>query len=379
MKDSTVKLLVLLIVLLVLGFLYNRYEKKRQRQTDGDMFDAIQNYLLDETDLDHSKKPILWIHVPHEYNARHWLSFGSRSSFELNQPYLYLTVRSIIHHCEKQFTICIIDDRSFARLLPRWCIDLSAVANPIQQNLRQLAQMKLLHRFGGVFCPISFLCMRSLFSMYEKGALQADTMFVCEKVNRTITSGEFEFYPSLEFCGAPKECPVVEDLIQYMEAIDSEDFTAASTFLGAFPRWVMKRVSEGKVQLIPGAEVGVKTVEDAPVLVDDLLANNYLHLYSNMYGIWIPAEEILGRRNFEWFARMSAKQVLHSNTILGNYFLITLGNISPHQIEPLQPMVRKDIEKEFVGFWKTPNYPGLYGLKPNFLGDHVPKVEYTGR
>ena len=74
------------------------------------------NYLLDGEDLGKSAKPILWIHVPHEYNSRNWLSFGSRSSFELNQPYLYLTVRSIIKKCEDSFTICIFDDNSFQKI-----------------------------------------------------------------------------------------------------------------------------------------------------------------------------------------------------------------------------------------------------------------------
>ena len=39
----------------------------------------------------------------------------------------------------------------------------------------------------------------------------------------------------------------------------------------------------------------------------------------------------------------------------------------------------KEIKKQFVGFWKTPNYPGLYGLKPNFLGDNLTKNDFTGR
>jgi len=35
--------------------------------------------------------------------------------------------------------------------------------------------------------------------------------------------------------------------------------------------------------------------------------------------------------------------------------------------------------KGWVGFWKTPLYPGLYSIKPNFLGDNVTMLPYTGR
>jgi hypothetical protein len=107
MKHSNVtNLFILFFILIVLGFLYRRFEDKRNRENNNENYEAIQQYLLDDITLGKSKKPILWIHVPYEYNSRKWLTFGSRSSFELNQPYLHLTVQSIISHCEKSFTIC---------------------------------------------------------------------------------------------------------------------------------------------------------------------------------------------------------------------------------------------------------------------------------
>ena len=117
---SISKLLILFFILLVLGILYRRYEDKRERQESSDIYENIQQYLLDDDTLGKSKKPILWIHVPYEYNSRQWLSFGSRSSFNLNQPYLYLTTRSIIKNCEESFTVCIFDDNSFHKLIPGW-------------------------------------------------------------------------------------------------------------------------------------------------------------------------------------------------------------------------------------------------------------------
>ena len=125
---SISRLLILFFILLVLGILYRRYEDKRERQESSDIYENIQQYLLDDDTLGKSKKPILWIHVPYEYNSRQWLSFGSRSSFNLNQPYLYLTVRSIIKKCEQSFTICIIDDNSFEKLLPGWNVDMSKIS-----------------------------------------------------------------------------------------------------------------------------------------------------------------------------------------------------------------------------------------------------------
>jgi hypothetical protein len=103
-------------------------------------------------------------------------------------------------------------------------------------------------------------------------------------------------------------------------------------------------------------------------------------LYKGTYGILIPADEVLKRNNYEWFARLSAKQVMESNTIIGNYLLLANAPDAEGGIlEPLEPTINKKIENKFVGFWKTPNYPGLYMLKPNFLGDNLIKLPYPGR
>jgi hypothetical protein len=110
------------------------------------------------------------------------------------------------------------------------------------------------------------------------------------------------------------------------------------------------------------------------------LSNYYLHISPNAYGIYIPANEILIRRKFEWFARMSPKQVLESDTIIGNYLLLVTAPGNNKILEPLNNKVNKEITDKFVGFWKTPLYPGLWMVaQPNMLGDNIPRVQYTGR
>jgi hypothetical protein len=363
--------IIFFIILAVLLILYNRFEDKRKREESRDNYESIQKYLLDGDTLAKSKKPILWIHVPYEYNSRRWLDFGSRNSFELNQPYLYLTVKSIIHQCDKSFTICIIDDNTFKKLIPGWSVDMTTISNPILENMRQLALMKLLHTYGGLICPISFVCIRDLIEMYDKGT-RGDKMFLCETNDKNITSATNNYYPSLSFCGAPKDCNTVMKLIDFIQRTMSRDYTAETEFLGNYDRWANSKIKSGEINLINGLEIGVKTIDEEPIRIEHLMSNNYLKLYKGVFGILIPADEILKRRHFEWFSRLSGKKVLESNTIIGNYLLVNIaegGNI----LDPFSPIVNKEIKKEFVGFYKTPNYPSLYGLKPNFLGDNLLK------
>jgi len=356
---------IFFVVLVALGVFYNKFEEKQKRDDSKEDYDTIQKYLLDDVALAKSKKPILWIHVPYEHNSRKWLSFGSRSSFDLNQPYMYLTLRTIINHCDDSFTICIIDDKSFQKLIPGWSVDMSTIASPILDNMRILGQMKLLRAYGGMICPLSFVCMRNLDEMYEKGT-QNDTMFMCEMTNRNITSTTYDYYPTTKFCGAKKDCAVLGQMIDFIQRTISSDFTSETEFAGKFDRWSNAKVQTGEIKLINGVEIGIKTIDETPILIDDLMSNSYLNLYGRTYGILIPSDEILARRNFGWFARMSSNQVLESNTIIGNYLLVNLGEqaniLEPLKVEPTN----------WVGFWKTPDYPdGIYGMKPNYLGDNM--------
>jgi hypothetical protein len=239
--------------------------------------------------------------------------------------------------------------------------------------MRTLGFMKLLYIYGGMMCPISFLCMKDLTGLYNKGT-RDNKMFLCETTDRNITSTDLDYYPSVSFCGAPKECETVKMLCDFIQRTMSRDFTAENKFLGNFDRWCQKRIQNREINMIDGVEIGTKTVEETPIILDDLMSNQYLNLYKGTYGILIPADEVLKRKNYEWFARLSAKQVMESNTIIGNYLL--LANAPDAQGGILEPL---EMKPNWVGFWKTPEYPGLYGLKPDRLGNNLIKLPYTGR
>ena len=369
--------IILVIVIIALGILYQKYCEKQSILEPDDSFAEIRKYLLNESSLAKSKKPILWIYVPHEYNSRDWLSFGSRSSFELNQPYLYLTVRSIIKNCDQSFHICIIDDKSFANLIHDWNINLKLVADPILSNIRQLALAKLLHIYGGINVPISFLCFKDLIGLYEKGT-NGDTMFVCENVSSNVTSTTDLFCPDARFFGAVKNNDMLSEYIEFMQRQISADYTAQSEFLGEFDRWCNKKITAKRMRLIPGTDVGTKTVDEGPVTVDTLLSEDYIHFYPKMYGIWIPAEQILKRVKYEWFARMSPQQIFQGNFILAKYIVLaTAPDSKMGIIEPL----KNENEKDWISFYRVPltnKTLNVWGPEPMGIGNNVPRAKNSG-
>jgi hypothetical protein len=212
--------------------------------------------------------------------------------------------------------------------------------------------------------------------MYTSGT-RGDKMFVCETVDRNYTSANQNFYPSIYFCGAPKECKTVAEMCNYIQAVASNDHTAESKFLGLYDNWCMQQIANGKMNLVPGIEIGTRTLDDKQIILDDLMSNQYLELYKETYGILIPAKEMSNRLQYGWFVRSSPRQVIESDTIIGNYLLISIGPQNLQGIlEPLEPLTSKAIENKFVGFWKVPSDAPYYGLKPNYLGNNLEKIPY---
>jgi hypothetical protein len=371
-----VNYIVIIVVIIVLGILYQKYLEKNARTANFDDYNEIRKYLLTESSLAKSKKPILWIHIPYEYNARDWLSFGSRSSYELNQPYLYLTVKSIIKCSDESFTICLIDDESFSKLIPGWNINMGQLSDPTKMYIRQMAITKLIYNYGGMNVPISFLAFRDLIELYDRGT-NNDKMFVCENYDSNITSTNKLFYPNVNFMGAKKNNQTVKQLIDFMEKKISEDYTNELEFKGDFDRWASKRIHQGRIILISGTDVGTKTVNEEPVTVETLLGQDYIQFYGKMYGIWIPDKEILRRRYYEWFARMSPEQIFQSNFILAKYFVLALAPDSHNGvIEPLE-----NADPNWISFWRTPltnNTLNIWGPMPQNLGNNVPRAKNSG-
>jgi hypothetical protein len=310
-----------LIVTITLSLIYNKYKTSEDEDEHMKNYKLVRKYLLNDSSLAQSKKPLIWIHMVYDINARWWPSFGSRNTDNLNQPYQYLTLKSIIDKCGNDFNICLIDDDSFANIVPGWTIDLSLVADPIKSKIRQLALAKVLYNYGGFLLPSSFLCFQNLFPLYD--TLTADDkMFVGELVVRNGVSEQMDFFPDTKFMGCLRGNAMMGNFINYLEIVTSTDFTAASNFNGSYGRWCFEKINNGAMNIIPASFLGASDAAGKQVTLEMLMSNNFLNLSGQVQGLYIPADEILKRTAYQWFARLSAKQALSSDTTIGKYLLI---------------------------------------------------------
>ena len=321
MRDYT-NIIVLVILALVARLIYMNYTRTEDDRELSEHYRLVDEYLIGNSpdDLVKSKQPIIWMHVSREINARNWASFYSRNSMKLNQPYLYITMKSIVDKCSNSFNICLIDDDAFRRLIPYWNIDLEQLSSPTKNSFRQLGLSQLLYYYGGMTVPASFLCMQDLRPMYDQ-ALETHNIFAVENINHSITADQYTFLPDVQFMGCKKKSLTMKSMIDMQSNIGYNDFTDETTFLGTPALWCYNQYKRNMLSIIDGKYIGVKTMNEAPVSIDALLGNNDLDFQPTMFGIYIPSDQILSRTKYQWFPRMSVDQILNSNLLIASYAL----------------------------------------------------------
>jgi hypothetical protein len=319
-SNNLSKYAIILSIVLVASYCANKFQQSFETN---DEYDMIKKYLLNDSPLYGHNRPKLWIHTKYEVNARKWRDFYSRNTTDLNQPYIHLTIKTIINHCGDDFNICLIDDESFSKLIPSWDVDLSTVAEPMKSHFRELGMAQLIYFYGGMRVPNSFVCMRNLKTFYEESVI-GNRPFVCESINRTMNNMKQKrkllFVPDSYFMGAAKNDPVILEYVEYLKKINKTTHISNETdFVGDIQEWFLEKVDEQKVNLVGGEQIGVKTEKRKTILLDNLMEEEYLDLTHNCVGVYIPEDEVLKRPKYQWFAVLPSEQILNSNIIISKY------------------------------------------------------------
>ncbi len=315
--------IVLFIVITGFGILYNRWEQKNLEVENNQTNQHIAQFLLNRnltSDYDINAKPFLWIHVENELNSRNWESFNSRSSRELNKPYIYYTIKSIIKKCDKTFNICLIDDESFPKLLSGWNHDLTRIDVTTRNKIRSLALTKVLHAYGGLLVPSSFLCNRNLSDLYYKN-VNDNGMFACEKLDKTAYTTQTRYIPDLTFMGCKRNNSHMKEFITFLEIMLSKDFTSESDFKDSACKYLSNLVNNKEINLINGQMIGKKDAQNNIVDLERLFNTEFIEFVDEMFGIYIPDKELSKRTHYNWFLKLNHEQLLNSDMIVCKYML----------------------------------------------------------
>lgn len=321
---------IFFVIFIGLSTAYKKLKLDDDKNTSQYYYNMVNKYLLNNNPLGMSDKPYIWIHlhsddtiIP-EVNSRYWPSFHSRNTKELNQPYQYLTLQSIINKCGDDFNIALIDDNSFKKIIPNWSLDLSKIANPSRTHIRLLGLAQILNIYGGMVVPSSFICFKSLKELYNSN-IRENKMFVGEFLNKTANESlQKDLVPSTMLMGCSANNNVMNEFINHMEVLNSTDFTAQSDFLGNTNKWLNDAITNQKINTIDGEYIGTKKSCGSPIYIEELINSTFIKLNSDTFGLYVPWNDLINRTNLQWFARLSPEQVLESDTVIGKYLLVNI-------------------------------------------------------
>ena len=320
----TPQTVVSLIVLVGLGaVVYRQWLINTHKETMDDRYRHIRRHLKSgDTDaLINSSVPILWVHVPFELNDRVWASYMDRNSTNLNQPYLSLCVKSIVKFCDDDFKVCIIDDHSFAKLMPDWTLTLSHYSEPVRSKIRALGMAHLLREYGGLVVPISFLALRPLLPLYTSGLSKAD-MFSGECVCRDLNATKQVFCPSSDFLGAKRHSEAIQQYCMLLAKLAHDDHTEESNMCGEVSQWLQTHT-----HVISGTNLGTRSVMNEPVSLELLMGPSQVRpeMHPQMAGMWIPQRELLKRTAYDWFVHTPVNQLFRGEYWLSDLFVLALA------------------------------------------------------
>lgn len=312
--------IITVVFIFAVSYIGDLYRETLSSQSS-DEYQLIQKYLLNDSPLYGYNKPKLWIHTKYEYNARVWESFGSRSSTDLNQPFIHLCIKSIIGHCSNDFNIVLIDDEAFSKIIPGWDIDnISSLDEPLRTRVREVGLATLIYIYGGMVVPNTFVCTKPLKPLYMDGT-DNNMFFVCENINNTCCKGRDGetqlFIPDNFFMGARKDNIVVKSYINYIKLHGFQKHNSVNfEFRSKVICWFNDKSMQEEVNIVSGSIIGVKDMNRRPVLIEKLFEENYLQLNPNTYGVYIPSEQILLRHKYNWFVSMSETDILSQNAFI---------------------------------------------------------------
>jgi len=183
--------------------------------------------------------------------------------------------------------------------------------------------MQLLYYYGGMTLPNSFLCMKNLKEFYDNG-ISNGKPFVCENVNHTTNLVEEKqkllFSPDISIMGAAKNDPTILEFVEYLKTLyGNGHFSNEMEFLGKTSHWCKRKIDMNSMNLIGGEYIGVKSHKRKPILLENLMEEEFLDTIPNLFGIYIPREQILKRTKYQWFAVLSSEELLKSNAIIVKY------------------------------------------------------------
>ena len=80
-------------------------------------------------------------------------------------------------------------------------------------------------------------------------------------------------------------------------------------------------INSKDINIIDGMFIGTKDTNGKPVLIEELISSNYIDMHDNICGVYIPWDELINRKKYQWFSKLTPHEVLESDTNISRFLL----------------------------------------------------------
>jgi hypothetical protein len=224
-----------------------------------------------------------------------------------------LCIKSIIDWCGQSYDIIIYDDTNIPVLLPETKVDLMKLSGSLLDKYRELCKLQILHMYGGIMVPPSLFLRKNI-----KEIDNPNIWYVCETYNDDNVSYS-NLTHSTELMGSNAENVELNKYIQIYANELTKDFVENYNF-------DMNYFKQNNIPYIDGKLIGTKTRYNDKITIEDLMSNKKIILDKQHIGLYIPHEQLMKRRLYNWYCKLSEEEVLKCQVFISYYMLSTMTN-----------------------------------------------------
>lgn len=266
------------------------------------------------------ERPCIWVFVDNSHvNSRWWKDFGARSDRALNVPFLNLCYETIVKAAGIDYRVEVIGGLAdlAVRLggweaLPTPLRNSEAVVNAPELNWIRAA---VLAKWGGLWVTPSTICLKK----FGKMPLDKVVLFGTDE-EQTYAGSAGSAVPGLRVAWSPVHDHPVWVEWESKARARLEKRSGGSEFRRDEKSDTAAALIQygNMIEVRPTAELGRKGAAGRRIQLEDLLASGTegdlpFDVPPGTVYVPVPWPEILERRAFGWFLRMSEEQVLESD------------------------------------------------------------------
>lgn len=280
------------------------------------------NYYENRNILSKGKNtPTVWIYYDDsDVNSRSWLDFMGRSSRALNLPFLNLCYETIFKACGQDYHIeAIYGLGDAAQRLGGWDALPAPMRNkrlPLRSEEMMYLRVAFMEKYGGLWVSPSSLFLKDI------GKLPEDKVaFFGTDPNETYSGPKGTFIPNIETIWSPKSG---HDIFTSWRTVLYSRIEASGGGMEVRrdQDWDMNIIYKnfpGQYVLLPYYELSRKH-DGKLIYAEDILAvgtegNLPFPLHQDTVFVRVPYKDLLERRPYGWFLRLSEEQILESDLV----------------------------------------------------------------